>query len=661
MASNHSCRLSTTLAKSSLKSTKKCYQSKVRSVRLQHCINRDSTVNQILCSNPFKIHNYIKNNRKTRSSKIQTLTVGDKTYSGSSVADGFYDSMSSLKSCDMNVLHNDHHLSPQLSNYAHILKICQDNHNIPPVTQAIATSLLQRLKKTVSDLYTITVMHYINAGQEGLDHYMSLLNNIIEDVNNATIDELNTTYGLILYKGHNKEKTSHRSYRTISTCPILAKGLDLYLRDMYREVWDAPSAPTQYLATGSSHELAALLVTEIVQYSLNVSDKPVYLLVLDAESAYDRCLRQILCNELFRAGVTGSALLLINNRLAARSTVYEWDGQQMGPAKDITGFEQGGLNSGDFYKNYNNEQLKTAQKSELGVNLKSTTISAIGDADDVILASNDIYSLKLLAQLTESYCLRFRVKLVSSKTKLLPIYNKNHQLLVNYAEIINPVTINGTKVEFSKEADHVGVIRSIAGNMPNIVNRISSHKKALGSVSSVGLARNHRGNPAATLRVQQMYGTPVLFSGLACLVLSKPEVNVIETHFKNTLQNLQKLHQNTPRCVVYFMAGSLPAEAILHLRQLGLFSMITRLQTDPLNVHARYTLTTAPPSAKSWFQQIRELCLRYHLPHPLQLLDFPPTKEGFKNLVKLKVLDFWQEKLRSEVKTLKSLQYFKPD
>ena len=333
----------------------------------------------------------------------------------------------------------------------------------------------------------------------------------------------------------------------------------------------------------------------------------------------------------------------------------------MGPAKDITGFEQGGLNSGDFYKNYNNEQLKTAQKSELGVNLKSTTISAIGDADDVILASNDIYSLKLLAQLTESYCLRFRVKLVSSKTKLLPIYNKNHQLLVNYAEIINPVTINGTKVEFSKEADHVGVIRSIAGNMPNIVNRISSHKKALGSVSSVGLARNHRGNPAATLRVQQMYGTPVLFSGLACLVLSKPEVNVIETHFKNTLQNLQKLHQNTPRCVVYFMAGSLPAEAILHLRQLGLFSMITRLQTDPLNVHARYTLTNAPTSAKSWFQQICELYLRYHLPHPLQLLDFPPTKEGFKNLVKLKVLDFWQEKLRSEAKTLKSLQYFKPD
>ena len=79
---------------------------------------------------------------------------------------------------------------------------------------------------------------------------------------------------------------------------------------------------TQYQTTGSSHELASLLITEIVQYSLNIADKPVHLLVLDAESAYDRCLREILCSELFLAGMAGNALLLVNNRLESRSTVY---------------------------------------------------------------------------------------------------------------------------------------------------------------------------------------------------------------------------------------------------------------------------------------------------------------------------------------------------
>ena len=88
------------------------------------------------------------------------------------------------------------------------------------------------------------------------------------------------------------------------------------------------------------------------------------------------------------------------SRLAARKTVYEWDGVNMGPAEDVTGFEQGGINSSDFYKLYNNEQLVTAQGSYLGACIGSAVISAVGQADDVILMSNDIYSLHLLVKPT---------------------------------------------------------------------------------------------------------------------------------------------------------------------------------------------------------------------------------------------------------------------
>ena len=76
----------------------------------------------------------------------------------------------------------------------------------------------------------------------------------VDNVNNASIEELNTAHGLILYKGHNKEKTSDRAYRTISSCPFIAKALDLYLRDLYHELWDKCQAPTQYQGTGSCHQ-----------------------------------------------------------------------------------------------------------------------------------------------------------------------------------------------------------------------------------------------------------------------------------------------------------------------------------------------------------------------------------------------------------------------
>ena len=41
----------------------------------------------------------------------------------------------------------------------------------------------------------------------------------------------------------------------------------------------------------------------------------------------------------------------------------------MGPISDEVGVEQGGVNSGDFYKIYGKTQLEMAQTSSLGVEL----------------------------------------------------------------------------------------------------------------------------------------------------------------------------------------------------------------------------------------------------------------------------------------------------
>jgi hypothetical protein len=70
-------------------------------------------------------------------------------------------------------------------------------------------------------------------------------------------------------------------------------------------------------------------------------------------------------------------------------TVCEWNKIRMGPINDQCGVEQ--INSSDYYKVYNNEQLQVAQDSECGVNIGPVTISSISQADDVALISNAIY------------------------------------------------------------------------------------------------------------------------------------------------------------------------------------------------------------------------------------------------------------------------------
>ena len=183
----------------------------------------------------------------------------------------------------------------------------------------------------------------------------------------------------------------------------------------------------------------------------------------------------------------------------------------------------------------------------------------------------------------------------------------------------------------------------------------------MGKVLSSGSARHHRASPAASIRAEKLYGLPVLMSGLASLTLSCTEIKTLSLHYKTTLEGLLKIHQKTPESFIFFITGSLPFPAQLHLKQLCLFGMICRQEENILQRVARYVLTCCLDNSSSWFSQIRNICSKYRLPHPLTLLDSPPSKEEFKRIVREKVLDYWTKELRADAAKLDSLEYFKPE
>ena len=127
-----------------------------------------------------------------------------------------------------------------------------------------------------------TAAHYIHSGQAGLDHFCFLLNSLIEDLNNLKVEELNMVWACVLHKGHGKDRSNHRSYRTISTCPFLSKALDSYVSSLYSPIWNDHTSPTQFQCKSSSHDLAALTLTETILHSTKVLSRPVFVLYLDA-------------------------------------------------------------------------------------------------------------------------------------------------------------------------------------------------------------------------------------------------------------------------------------------------------------------------------------------------------------------------------------------
>ena len=603
-------------------------------------------------------YNKLRQLKQPKTRKLERLKTNLKTYVGEFVTDGMFDSIQHLKTePDL-----DEDCRPEVvTEYQHILDICRNGKTIPLLSYEDTSKILNSVKKNVNDFYSITAFHYLHAGSSGITHFQFLMNTIISNVNLSKLPELNTIYASILYKGHGKDREDARSYRTISTCPLLAKALDIHVRNLSIKDWNNVQAKTQYSGEGMSHELAILLLTETINHSLYHSNEPVYALFLDARSAFDCVLRRTLVKNMFNAGTSDQRLLYLDNRLASRRTFCEFQKNLMGPIHDIRGLEQGGVSSSDAYKIYNNEQAETSHNSKLGVTIFDTCISCVSLADDAVLVSQSIIDLSNLLHLTTVYCSKFDVQLVPEKTNLIAFSRKNDANL-QYTKMISPIALNGQHIPFQEEAEHLGVLRSSSGsNMPAIMLRISAHRKKLFSLLPSGMALHNHASPAACLKIERLYSLPVLLSGISALVLNKTESKMLHDYYKNCLRRLMNLPLDTPEPVIYFLAGSLPLVAILHLRSLSLFNMICHLQDNLLNKLAKLTLLTAKPKDRSWFTLIRDIYCQYGLPHPLQLLENPLPTEKFKSLCKGKVHEYWHSYLSSSCAEYSSLRYLQPE
>ena len=230
---------------------------------------------------------------KSSENQISELKVDGTTFTGDNVADGFFTNIKNLKTKDLQ-LDDCHSCHSMTRDYNIIREICKAGLKIPSISIQQADELLRSLRPSVYDHWNISPSHFLNAGPAGILHFQFLMNSAINEIENTECDELNMAHACILYKGHSKDKTLASSYRTISTCPFLAKALDTYIRSLSVDDWQDGRSEVQFLGPGMGHDLAALLLTESVYHSINIDNKPVFALFLDARSAFDKTIREIM-------------------------------------------------------------------------------------------------------------------------------------------------------------------------------------------------------------------------------------------------------------------------------------------------------------------------------------------------------------------------------
>ena len=221
---------------------KRLHRNKVRLNKTMDSFNRD----EILLKNAKITYANIRKRKMLSCEKIRELKFNGKTYVAQEVPNGFHDSIKSLKTKDQNNLDQSPSFQNCLSDYNNIIQICKNSLPIRPITLSESTDILKRMKPSVVDIYSITPYHYLYAGPSGLKFFNVLLNHLLEDVSSVEIREVNLAYACLLFKGHGKDRTAAKSYRTISTCPVVAKALDIYIRDLYLKQWDADQSEVQF-------------------------------------------------------------------------------------------------------------------------------------------------------------------------------------------------------------------------------------------------------------------------------------------------------------------------------------------------------------------------------------------------------------------------------
>jgi hypothetical protein len=425
--------------------------------------------------------------------------------------DGFYNALKALKIPDPSPYLSNPYLIQAKEDLQSILTIASAGPKILSLSIDQTLTLLQSLRPSVRDFYSITPLHYINAGPAGISHFCHLINLLINNVNLSTLPQLNSAWAIMLHKGHGKAKNQVRSWRSIATCPLLAKALDKWVISHLKPSWSSVAAPTQFMAKGSSHDLASLLLSEAISHANQGLNLPLFVLLLDKKSAFDSILKEHILFSAFCAQNTpDQSLVNLNNRLTSRLTFVEFYHILMGPIHDVIGVEQGGIGSSDMFQLASDKKLMLTNSSGLGLTMGHISDGAVVQADDVALLSPHLPSLQALLNLSLSFSKDINLQMVPSKTKFLFFPPSSSFPPPPPSSLI----MDNLPLSITTSAEHVGVIRSPGTNIPHITNRMASFSKALGPVLSGGLAKGHLGNPAASIRALDLYATPILLTGV---------------------------------------------------------------------------------------------------------------------------------------------------
>ena len=446
-----------------------------------------------------------------------------------------------------------------------------------------------------------------------------------------------------------------RTTEALQSSPV-TKILEAVLKDTIRPAVAAVQNNLQRGFTQNSSPMnGSLILKEVIRVSKDMK-QPLYVAFLDVKAAFDVVSHESLLRKLFHIGIDGTEWSPVQSLHQDASSVIKWDGAISEHFRVL----QGGILSTDLYKLYGNDQLHRIQGTGEGFHIGDICCAAPTVADDMVIASSCLKILQALVSIAVDNSKMEKYILQPIKSFILEAVIPCKRAWECEPEI--NITMDGIKMPVVEEAMHMGILRSRNSQESTVHHNIEKARRTTYCLMGAGLHGSNGLDPETSIHILQTYVILILVYGLEVLLPGKTLMLKVERFYKKLLKQILSIPDTAADPAVYILTGSLPIEGLIQSRALTLFGNVCRQsETSVEKQIARRQLSVKRDSSFSWFSDVKAILLKYNLPLPRDLLDSPPTKNGWKKTVKQHIDRYWTEVLQSRAALYPSLRYLISD
>ena len=281
---------------------------------------------------------------------IQSIETLVGSFDGVNVLEGFRANTEVLCNDETNEDFNNDFLKMSTNDNIALMDITENEiMNIPHMNlPQLKEIIFKKLKMNKAcDVFMLTVEHLRNAGDGTLLLLLSLLNNIIDNINVLSSPQLNTSIASVVFKGKGKPVFHHKSYRLVRVTPLIARIIDEYTRPELIEIVRPIQNKNQYGFTEKvSYILGAIQRHEVEKYCIDMK-KTFFGCSLDGDSAFEVVNRDIQTRELYCAGERGKYWQATKYSYKNSLTRIKMNGKLSGKIEESLGVKQGRNKSSD--------------------------------------------------------------------------------------------------------------------------------------------------------------------------------------------------------------------------------------------------------------------------------------------------------------------------